>query len=161
MNPSVYLYKKSDKGFELYLGDFSTIDGLSCFDLQTKAQVINLGASSYKNFGWATENEIPELNTVAEVIEFLKSEGEIGLIDFRATIQNIGTLNTHDDSECHFVVSEKNQIFDILKIAAPLEFTSLIFNKITENPNVYITFGESGKMTKCGTFDDYLNSKKS
>ncbi len=92
MNPSVYLYKNSEKGFKLYLGDFSTIDGLSCFDPKTKAQIVNFGASSYRNFGWATENEIPKLNTVAEIIKFLKSEGEIGLIDFKTTIQDIGSL---------------------------------------------------------------------
>src|SRR5215203_4376463 len=104
MNPSVYLFRESEKGFELYLGEFSTIDGLSCFNPQIKAQITSFGASGYKRFGWATENELPALNTVAEIIEFLKSEGEIGLIEIEVKIQNVGLLSTHDDSECHFIL---------------------------------------------------------
>ena len=157
MNPSVYLYKKSERGFELYLGDFSTLDGLRCLDPQSEAKITSFGASGYKKFGWATENEIPELNTVAEIIEFFKSEGEIGLIDFTATVQNTGSLHTHDDSECHFILLEKKQILAILKIAAPIEYSGLIFNKLVENPDFYIKFDEFGKMHRYKTFDDYLD----
>ncbi len=159
MNPNVYLYKKSEKGFELYLGDFSTLEGLFCFKPQADAQIISFGASGYKKFGWASENEIPELNTVAEIIEFFKSEGEIGLIDFEAKIKDIGVIRTHDDSECHFIFSEKDQILDILKVAAPSEYLGLIFNKLIENPNFYITFDEFGKVNKYKTFVNYLDAE--
>lgn len=160
INPEVYLYKKSERGFELYLGSFSTLDGLLWLDPQAEAQIVNFGASGYKEFGWATENEIPKLYTIAEITEFLKDEGEIGLIDFKVTIQNIGSLNTHDDAECHFILSEKNRIFDILKTAAPLDYSNLIFNKILENSDSYITFDEFGKMSKYESFDHYLGVKE-
>ena len=159
MNPSVYLYRKLEKGVELYLGDFSTVDGLLCLDSQAKAQITGFGASGYREFGWTTEKELPELQSVAEIIEFFKVEGEIGLIDIDIKIQDIGFLSTHDDSECHFKVSEKEQILTILKIAAPLAYSGLIFNKLMENPDVYITFDEFGKMKKYGTFNKYLDAE--
>jgi hypothetical protein len=53
-------------------------------------------------------------------------------------------------------VKEKSQIYAILKIAAPSEFTDLIFNKLLENPNCYLTFDEFGTMTKYQSFDEYL-----
>lgn len=159
MNPSVYLFRESEKGFELYLGEFSTLDGLSCLNPQSEAQITSFGASSYKNFGWATENELPALNTVAEIIEFLKNEGEIGLIDIEVKIFNVGLLRTHDDSECHFILLEKNQILAILELASPLAYSSLIFNKLVENPDFYITFDEFGTMNKYKTFNKYLDTE--
>ncbi|MEP6902339.1 MAG: hypothetical protein ABJA66_11350 [Actinomycetota bacterium] len=156
MNPSVYLFRESKKGIELYFGEFSTLDGLSCLNQQTKAQITRFGATGYKEFGWATENELPALNTVAEIIEFLKSKGEIGIIDIEVKIQNVGLLSTHDDSECHFTLLEKSQILAILEIAAPLAYSGLIFNKLIENPAYYMTFDEFGKMNKYETFDNYL-----
>ena len=156
MNPSVYLYKETKKGFELYLGNYSTLDGLLCLNPQDNAQITSFGASSYKEFGWATENEIPELDTIDKIIKFLKSEGEIGLIDFEVNIKNIGTLANHDDSECHFILHEKKQIFTVLKTVAPPENLNLIFNNLLKSPDFYLTFDRSGNTNKYRTFDHYL-----
>ena len=159
MNPSVYLFRESEKGFELYLGDFSTLDGLLCLNPQSEAKITEFGATCYKQFGWATENELPALNTVAEIIDFLKSEGEIGLIEIEVKIQNVGLLSTHDDNECHFILLEKSQILAILKAAAPLAYSSLIFNKLIENPDYHLTFDEFGKMNRYKTFNLYLDGE--
>jgi hypothetical protein len=158
MNPSDYFFRESEEGFELCLGDCSTLDGLSCFNPQSSVQITNFGAQDYKDFGWAIADDLPELHTVADLISFFESEDEIMLVDFEVVIQDVGVLSTHDDTDCDFKVKEKSQIYAILKIAAPPEYTDLIFNKLLENPNCYLTFDESGKMTKYQTFDEYLAS---
>jgi hypothetical protein len=156
MDSSVYLFEELEEGFGLYLGDCSTAEGLSCFHPQTKAQITNFGASDYKGFGWATQDDLPELNTVGDLISFFESEELIDLVDCEVVIHDIGSLSTHDDCECHFKMKEKSQIYAILKIATPSEFTDVIFNKLIENPNCYLTFDEDGKMRRYETFDEYL-----
>ena len=99
MSPSLYLYKESNEAFELYFGECSTLEGLSVFDAMTEISITNFGASSYKNYGWATEKELPNLHNIGAVIDFLKKEDEIDIIDFEVKISGYGTLSTHDNGE--------------------------------------------------------------
>ena len=158
MNPDVYFYKETITGVELYLGELTTLNGLYCLDPRYEACITSFGASSFQSFGWATEKELPELKTVADITSFFESEGEIGLIEFEATIQDVGILSSHNDRECHFKFTEAKQYLSILKKAAPLEYAMLIFNKLIENPNCYLKFDEFGTMTKYQSFQKYLEN---
>jgi hypothetical protein len=52
MNPSIYLYRETESEFELYLGEFSTLNGLKAINEKLKVQLVSIGASNYKKFGW-------------------------------------------------------------------------------------------------------------
>jgi len=160
MNPSVYLYSEKEDEFELYLGEFSTFEGLSLVDPNVCADLVSIGASCYKNYGWATEREFPRWNTVKEVTTFLKNNENIGLIDFEIRLDQIGYLSTHDDGECHFRFKNKSDLIQVLKSVIPNEYSNLIISLLFENPDKYIEIDKSGKLKKYPTFDQYLKTKK-
>ena len=156
MNPSVYLYNETDKGIELYLGECSTLDGLSLVDKNTKLNIINFGATCYKKYGWATENELPELTNVDNTMLFLKSEGDIGIVDFKANLLGIGALSTHDDSECHFILKSKHQCLAYLKAVLPQQHRDMFINKLLSNPGLYLTCSSTGSVNKYASFNNYI-----
>jgi len=82
---------------------------LSLIESSTKLEITGFGATNYKEYGWATDKELPVITSVNNAILFLKSEADIGLIDFNVTLAYVGTFSTHDDKECHFILTSKYQ----------------------------------------------------
>ena len=160
MNPSVYLYRETESQFELYLGEFSTLDGLKAINEKLKIKLVSIGASNYKKYGWATENEFPDWKTVQEVKSFFEREEEFGLIDFEIELTEFGNLSTHDDGECHFRFKDKSALIDVVKTVADSINRDLILSGLLNNPDMYIEIEKSGKLNKYHSFDQYLKETK-
>ena len=156
MKPSVYLYNKTDKGYEVYLGEYSTLDGLSIFEKSSELSVTGFGATLYKKYGWATERELPNFKNVGSVIQFLESEGDLGIVEFEASLLEFGTFNTHDDGECHYVMQSKQQCINILKAVIPSPHSEKLINQLIGNPNRYITCNNLGVVEIFNSFNEYL-----
>jgi hypothetical protein len=156
MKPSVYLYNETDKDYELYLGGYSTLEGLSVFDESASLSITSFGATLYKKYGWATEKELPQLDSVGSLIKFLKLEGDIGIIDFKAVLPELGTFGTHDDGECNYVLKSKHQCMSVLKTVINPQHSDMFINKLVSNPGLYLTCNKSGKVAKYSSFDEYL-----
>ncbi len=157
MKPSIYLYEETPKGIQLYLGECSTMDGLSIIDEKTPIDIISFGATCYKKYGWATESELPDLPNVGNVLSFLGAEGDIGIVDFEASLEGIGAFSTHDDAECHYILNSKHLCMDLLTQVIQPEFRDLLINALLSNQGLYITCNQSGVITKYGSFDEYLS----
>ncbi|NPU93974.1 MAG: hypothetical protein HPY82_18850 [Gammaproteobacteria bacterium] len=156
MKPSVYLYSETDKGFELYLGEYSTLEGLCVFDKAANMVITGFGATLYKKYGWATEAQLPSLENVRSAIAFLESEGDIGIIEFEASLPGIGTFSSHDDAECHYVLYSKHQCISILKTVIPHEYSDKLINTLMCSQKMYIACSETGSLTKYGSFEEYV-----
>jgi hypothetical protein len=156
MKPTVYLYKEAVDGITLYLGECSTLDGLSLFNEDAQIQITSFGATCYKKFGWATENELPEFERVKDIVAFLKSEGDIGIVEFNSKLSGIGEFGTHDDGECSFKLKSKKLAIDILKKVLPEQYSDLLINQLATNQGFYITCNDSGIVSKYGSFNEYL-----
>ena len=160
MNPTIYLYREKENEFELYLGEFSTLDGLKSINEKLKIQLVNIGASNYKKYGWATEKEFPDWKTVKEVKLFFEQEGEFGLINFEIELIGFGNLSTHDDGECHFRFKKKSDLIDVVKnVAYPINRERTVA-ELLNNPGVYIEIEKSGVMNKYHSFNQYLKEIK-
>lgn len=103
MYPSVYLFSKKEEWFCLYLDQFSTLEALCLLPSTLEIKITCFGASCYKNYGWATEKDIPALYTIQDLRDFFQNNESIGLIEFETKLENLGYLNTHDDGECHLI----------------------------------------------------------
>jgi hypothetical protein len=156
MTPSVYLYKEGLNEVELYLGEFSTIQGLSLFNPDTGFELSNFGATCYKDLGWATVNDMPSFKTVGDIVTFLKCEDDIGIVEFESVISGVGSFNTHDDGECHFKLKSKHLALSILRKVVPDKERDVLINYLLNNQNFYITCDDFGGLNKFGSFDDYL-----
>lgn len=160
MSPTVYLYRERENAFELYLGEFSTFNGLSSIDENLKIRLVSVGASNYKKYGWATEKEFPNWKTVKEVKSFFEQEDEFGLIDFEIELIGFGNLSTHDDGECHFRFKEKRDLISVVKTVSDSKNEDLIVSGLLNNPEMYIKIGNSGQLNKYHSFDQYLKETK-
>lgn len=160
MTPTVYLYNKTETQFELYLGDFSTLDGLKAINEMQKVRLVSIEASNYKKFEWATEKDFPDWNTVQEVKSFFEKEDEFGLIDFEIDLIEFGKLWTHDDGECHFRFNKKSDLIEVVKAVSDSISREIIIAGIMDNPGMYIEIEKSGKLNKYDSFDQYLKESK-
>jgi hypothetical protein len=161
MYPSVYLYKETQNGYNLYLGEVSTLEGVSLLPNEIEVELIEAGATNYKKYGWATEKELPKFRTIKEIINFLKDEEDIGLINFEIELVGIGVLRTHDDGECHFILKDKSTAIDLIKSIAPENYKTMILSTLLENSGMYISVDQSGGIRKYYTFDQYLKEGNS
>jgi len=160
MSPSVYLYRETKSEYELYLGEFSTLYALKAINETLNVQLINIGASNYRKFGWATEKEFPDWKTVKEVKSFFEEENEFGLIDFEIELVGFGNLSTHDDGECHFKFIEKSALIDVVKTVTDSIHRELILSGLLNNPDMYIAVEKSGKLNTYHSFDQYVKETK-
>jgi hypothetical protein len=157
MNPSVYLYNEKDNGYEIYLGECSILDGLSLLAKNQEITITNFGATLYKDYGWATEVELPSLNNVGEVITFLETEGELGIIDFEATLPYLCKFSSHDDGECDFIFESKHDCIVALKSAAPLQYGDMLINQLINNKGLYLSCSSDGVVNKYSSFNEYCS----
>lgn len=161
MSPSVYLYNETIDSIELYLGEFSTLQGLSLFDREMEIQLISFGAIGYKKYGWVTKDELLEFRDIGSMIDFLEKEGNIDIVDFKASLSNIGIFSTHDDCECHFKLESKRIALSVLNKILPKKERDMLINQLLNNQNLYITCDDGGNVSKFGSFDEYLESTAS
>ncbi len=157
MNPSVYLYREAENVVELYLGEYSTLNGLSLFDDDSIFELKSFGATCYQKFGWATEENLPKFENVKGIISFLRLEGDIGIVEFEASLPSFGEFGSHDDNECHFSLNSKHFCMNILKRVVPSQHRDKLINQLVNNQGWYITCSELGAISKFGSFDEYLS----
>ena len=155
MKPSLYLYKQNQNGIELYFKEISTVDGLKAIDKSDKIKLTSIGATLYKDYGFATEKEFPEFNQANELVDFLNQAGEIGLIDFEIEIIGKGKMTSHDDGECHFTLKNKNDGIEILKNITPEFQSDLIIATLLNNNGIYVSIDSENNIRKFATFDNY------
>jgi len=159
MYPNVYLFREKENKYEIYLGEFTTLDGIKLFENETQIEITSFGATNYKNFGWATENDIPKFENIRELIMFFESESDFGLIVFEMILNNIGKLSTHDDGECNIVLNSKQYAYNLIKKVSPIIYQDLILSELIKHQDNYITISEKGNINRFITFEQYIRRK--
>lgn len=156
MIPILYLYKETNGGVELYFNALSTLNGLEAIDGSDQIKLIAVGATGFKNYGYATAKEFPVFNHASELIAFLHEVGDIGLIDFEIEIIGKGKMMSHDDGECHFLLNNKKDGMAILKKIAPASQSEFIIGTLLKNKGIYIAIDEENNIRKYASFKAYL-----
>jgi len=150
MSPNLYLYNETPQHFELCLGGFSALEGLSLINPDLSITITEFGATCYKKYGWATEQELPPLKTVGDALTFLNTEGDIGLFIFEANITNFGSFSTYENNTqtCHFKLKTKQQCLALLKAAIPPPHSGKLINTLLNNQNTYFSCDASGNINR-------------
>ncbi|MBU2709203.1 hypothetical protein KCM76_24620 [Zooshikella marina] len=152
-----FLYNDHGNMVELYVGGCETVDAIRLFDNNESFSVDCLGATLYKDFGWATESDIPIIKTVGEFVNFLETEGDIEIIEFEAQIGDIAKISTHDDGECNFRFGSKKECISKLKYLLPKQYTDMFINKLMNNQGVYLELLQDGRVLQYNNFDEYTD----
>ncbi len=156
----LYLYEEKENSIKLYFGETSTLEGLNALEKKSKIKIVAFGATLYKNYGWASEKELPNFNQVEELIEFLKNEGDIGLIDFELEIVGKGKMTSHDDGECKFILNDKKYGIGILKRLTPENQSDFIIGTLLKNKGIYVTVDSENNVQKFSSFDEFIKQDK-
>jgi len=157
IEPSVYLFKEKEENYELYLGEYCTIQGLLLFDDNQKVLVLSANGSNLDNNDWITQKHFENVKNAKQLIELLDNPS-INLIDIEIEIVGFGSLRTHDDGECHFQSTNKVRLISLLeKIITKRDYLPLRIT-LLEHPNEYVSYHPSGNMVLYSSFDDFHNS---
>jgi hypothetical protein len=157
--PSTYLLEERNSKFILYLGEYSSEQGMSLVPRDLEIMNISLGTTDYKNLNWATESDFPTFTTSGELLDFLDSN-EVLFLTFEVDFKDYGSLRTHDDGECHFELLNKSDVVKLIKKSAPEQYSELILAKLLEFPNKYLTINSKGEIQVYHTFDQYLEKEQ-
>lgn len=155
MEPRVFLYSSAQGRHSLYVGGLSTAEGLTLFPPQEPVSIVRFGAKNYKNYGWASEEHLPQLTSAQELMTFLTS-GELGLVEFEATIGGNSSVSSHDDSECNFTFACRPMLIAAIQAFAPQSGSGALLNALLSSPETYIRCAESGQIQSFKSFDEYL-----
>jgi hypothetical protein len=153
--PKVYLLSEKDDAYEVYFGDFSTLDGIKLLDKSLYIKIEEFGATNYKKLGFATENDIPQIENIEQCIHFLENEN-LDIIECRIKIAGLGRLSTHDDSKCFFIVDSKKMALDLIKKATPILHQEKMAAELIHHQNTYITIDSNGNIERYMSLEDYM-----
>jgi len=159
MNPSVFHFAKEASTFKLYIGEYTTIDGLKAIDGKTAVKVKSAGASDFKGHVYANAKDFPELNTASETITFLEKE-DVELFDFEIELIGTGTLSTHDDGECHFVFNTMGKALEVLSVVLVKHQLEHLYMKLVSNSLFYGLNTATNNWDTFTSFDAYLEKLK-
>lgn len=158
MIPSLFLYKENEIDYLFYVLELSTLDCIKLLPQNLEIEITEFGATLYKKFGFATENDIPKLKTIQDLTTFLEKEGELGLICFEMIINGYGKLSSYDDGECSLRLNSKSELLSIIKKILPLPYQNKLLAHLLKYQNQYLKVDEAGNIIHYPTFDDYLKA---
>lgn len=156
MIPSLFLYKEREDKYLFYVLELSTLDCVKLLPSHLEIEIVDFGATLYKNFGFATKNDIPKLKTVQDLTVFLEKEGELGLICFEMIINDYGKMSSHDDGECTLELNSKSDLLSIIKNILPFSYQDKLLSYLMNYQNQYLKIDEIGNISIYVTFDDFL-----
>ena len=155
-SPSVFLLRKRDNKTKLYLGNFSTRQGLALFDEHHKLSVTSAYFEYRTDENGALKQSLLSAKTVREAIDIL---GSLGPHDFSCELQGDIQLSSHDDGECHIVVPSNTMAKELILISAPNNIGEEVWTQVSENPNCYASLtGGSNEISVFQSFRAYLDA---
>lgn len=157
--PSVYLVRKSRAKTKLYLGEYSSGQGLALFSPSLSVSVNAAFFDSSLDRNRERQRSLLASKTVAEVVINLGADGPF---DFSCEIEEDVQFSSHDDGECHILLPSISCAKKLILGAAPAEFGEAIWKKMVDNPNCYVSNPDSqtNEIAVFESFESYLNSSK-
>ena len=152
--PSVYLYDVRDGKHYLYLGDYTTSEGLRLVPVDSQILLRHIYADGAP--------ELPDhfarpqsIDTTVGFIDTIHS-----IVDFECAIDAGATLSSHDDCECHFRFVDRDCCENVLRCAVSPKVADTLWNLLLTNHGKYLTIDDRLVVATYDTFEDYLATLK-
>ena len=95
MRPSDFHFEKKADRYQLCLGEFTTLAGLSLLNQGLKVNILEIGAIRWQDGGWATKEDFPDWKKLAEVTSFLAKDEEFALVNFTIELEGLGRFSSY------------------------------------------------------------------
>jgi hypothetical protein len=152
--PSVYLYDLRDGKHCLYLGDYTTSEGLRLVPTDSQILIRHIYADNTP----VLPDHLVGPQSVDAIGRFVGACHSI--VDFECSINSAATLSTHDDCECHFQFPDQDTCEMALRRAVPPRMTDTLWGAMLANRGRYVTINDYLNVATYSTFDDYLTTLK-
>ena len=133
----------------------TTANALAIFPPASPIQVTEFEGEKDRGSQWVSAKDLPPMQTVGELMSYLKKNDDIALVDFAGTISDAEVLSTHDDWEASLTVTSQARAIEILREF--IEPTAL--ETLLANPGKYISV-LNGMVKIFSTFDDWVEDKR-
>lgn len=153
MQPSCYYLHSSGTWTSLYLGETTTVEVLEVFPSESPVLVSEIGAT-VEGHGWFDAHQLPQIDKVCSLLEFLRTRRDIELIDFSAVVGR-SRLSTHDDGEAMLLFPTQAEALSFLHRALDKTVADAVIAELLRNQGSYVT-DRDGTFQAYETFDAYL-----
>lgn len=151
--------------FQLDLSEPSTttllalnISTLACLQFFADEQVIEIsefGATNYQHYGWTTENDIPQFNSVGQLKHFLSQSGDIGLYSFTATINHAVIVQNSYDANATIHFKDCSQCMAFIKSLIPNTQQNRFINALVEHQKCFTGLDVNGEIAHYASIDAF------
>ena len=159
--PSVFSFSIAAGNYKLYVGEFSTIEGLSLFASDAPVQILEFQSGGPATEENDTENLVwlqQSIKNIQSAVTYFHDNPSIDLVDFAARIGEKVILSTHDDGECSFALDSIETAIDLMKRSPVLKDEPKLIQILLDNPSRYVSVGTNGKFVIFEDFDSYVGS---
>jgi hypothetical protein len=139
----------------LHLVNVSLLNCLACFKETETLEINDMGATCYQQYGWASKDEMPLINTVAQLRDFLLKAGDIGLYTLSVTIANAVILEFVQPFEPRIHFKERAPCMAFIKAMLPDAQQNRIINALIKNPDCFIHSDLNGEITRYASIDEF------
>ncbi len=146
MKPSSFCYLGNDR-FEVVLVEPTAVDVLSLVEGDTRVRVTRFGATGCAKHGWATEDGLPPLRHVAELVAFLGDDDRRGVIELAVELDDVGTLE-FDNGACRLTVHATRRFVSVLGSLVLPRHANQLVHELLESPGVSMCFDDSGRIVE-------------
>jgi hypothetical protein len=150
--PSVYLYEIRDGKHCLYLGDYSTSEGLGLLSPNSQVRMQHLWGKKV----FVLPDQLASPQSLASIARFVDATESI--VDFECLIDSEVVFSTHDDSECHFEFLDRQGCEGVLRRSVGANLAEVLWNALLAHCGRYVTIRDDRTIIVYETFYDYLAS---
>jgi hypothetical protein len=156
--PEIYSYKRDESISELEVYPILIESCLELFKAEEKLQLIEFGATSYKNYGWVDHNNFKQFDLVSDLKDLFATEGDIGLVICHAVVGGWCTLKTRADGHVVFQVSTDKRLNTLIGKLAGSK-ASLVISQVKKFPGQFVKIGTSSNIEKFSSIKQYLEKQ--
>lgn len=143
MSPVGFRCQGAEGAYGLFVAGITAAEGLALLEPQASVRVMRFGATGYQRYGWATEQHLPALHSVAELRALVEPPG-LGLLELEAQVEGFGKLTAEDDSGCVFHVPTRVALLGLMHALLPAAHAARGIHALLSNPGVYFASTEAG-----------------
>jgi hypothetical protein len=127
---------------------------LPFFAHQLSLEMTDFGATCYRHYGWASEQDIPLVQTVRQLKQFLSEAGDIGLYTLKVTIAGAVILECCQDAvSVQFNI--RSQCMAFIKALLPDGQQNRVIDALLQHPHCFIHSGVKGEIKRYASIDAF------
>ena len=158
--PTVFSIRKDGEKTKLYLGEYTTRQGLQLFDQELKIKVDSVFAETRSDENNEQQEALRQTKTVGQAVDVLAEDW--WPYDFSCSIDDSILFSSHDDGECTAIVPSNSVAKELVLRSVSSEIGEAVWAQCAANFGCYVAASKDGAegLSVFKDFDSYLKSRE-